>query len=86
MAIRPRPQPSLLPHTFEMLLKAGLIQAGVSVFDRKIGRSIGFEKYVSLAIADATIKLSEAYAGTLRDRRVSMPTTGCSWGVRDPFM
>lgn len=55
-----------LQHAFEMLLKAGLIQAGVSVFGRKTGRSIGFEKCVSLAMADGTIKLSEADAGTLR--------------------
>jgi hypothetical protein len=55
-----------LQHAFEMLLKAGLIQAGVSVFDRKTGRSIGFEKCVSLAMAEGTIKLCEADAGALR--------------------
>ncbi len=55
-----------LQHAFEMLLKASLIQVGVPVFDRKTGRSIGFEKCVSLAMTDGTIKLSEADAGTLR--------------------
>jgi hypothetical protein len=55
-----------LQHAFEMLLKAALVQAGVSVFDRKTGRSIGFDKCVNLAMGDDTIKLSEADAGTLR--------------------
>jgi hypothetical protein len=53
-------------HAFEMLLKAALVQAGVSVFDRRTGRSIGFEKCVNLAMADARIKLSDEDAGTLR--------------------
>jgi hypothetical protein len=55
-----------LQHAFEMLLKAALVQAGVSVFDRKTGRSIGFDKCVNLALADSTIKLGDADAGTLR--------------------
>jgi hypothetical protein len=49
-----------------MLLKAGLVQAGVSVFDSKTSRSLGFERCVSLAMGDDTIKLSEADAGALR--------------------
>ncbi|HMJ72274.1 MAG TPA: hypothetical protein VK471_02795 [Solirubrobacterales bacterium] len=38
-----------LQHSFEMLLKAGLLEKGVKVFDRRTGRSIGFEKCVNLA-------------------------------------
>ncbi len=55
-----------LQHSFEMLLKAALVQAGVSVFDRKTGRSIGFERCVNLAMGDDTIKLRETDAGALR--------------------
>jgi len=55
-----------LQHSFEMLLKAALVQAGVSVFDRKTGRSLGFERCVNLAMSEETIKLSETDAGTLR--------------------
>lgn len=35
-----------LQHAFEMLLKAALVQENVLVFDRRAGRSIGFEKCV----------------------------------------
>jgi hypothetical protein len=55
-----------LQHGFEMLLKAALFQAGKPVFDQAMGRSIGFESCVKLAMNDATIKLSDADAGTLR--------------------
>ena len=55
-----------LQHAFEMLLKAALVQAGISVFDRKTGRSIGFEKCVNLTMADGRIKLSDVDSGTLR--------------------
>jgi hypothetical protein len=55
-----------LQHSFEMLLKAALVQAGVSVFDHKTGRSLGFDKCVNLAMGDDTIKLSETDAGALR--------------------
>ena len=55
-----------LQHSFEMLLKAALVQAGKSVFDQATGRSVGFERCIGLAIADATINLAEADAGTLR--------------------
>jgi hypothetical protein len=55
-----------LQHSFEMLLKAALVQAGVSVFDRKTGRSLGFERCINLAMGVATIKLSETDAGALR--------------------
>jgi hypothetical protein len=55
-----------LQHAFEMLLKAALVQVGASVFDRKTGRSIGFDKCVNLAMGDDAVKLGEADAGTLR--------------------
>lgn len=32
-----------LQHCFEMLLKAAIVQSGVRVFDKQLGRSIGFE-------------------------------------------
>ena len=55
-----------LQHSFEMLLKAALVQARKPVFDETTGRSIGFERCIGLAMSDGTIKLSEADAGTLR--------------------
>jgi hypothetical protein len=55
-----------LQHAFEMLLKAALVQGGTSVFDKKTGRSIGFEKCVNLAASHELIKLGESEAGTLR--------------------
>jgi hypothetical protein len=55
-----------LQHAFEMLLKGALVQAGVPVFDKKLGRSLGFEACVKLAAGNATIKLTNADAGTLR--------------------
>lgn len=38
-----------LQHACEMLLKAGLRERGVEVFDKQSGRSIGFEKCVRLS-------------------------------------
>jgi hypothetical protein len=55
-----------LQHAFEMLLKAALEQSRTTVFDRRTGRSIGFEKAVALAQSNAKLKLTEAEAGTLR--------------------
>ena len=55
-----------LQHSFEMLLKAALVQNGVRVFDEKTGRSEGFEKCVNRATGHAKIKLPEPDAGTLR--------------------
>jgi hypothetical protein len=49
-----------------MLLKAALVQRGVSVFDKKQGRSEGFDRCLNLAANDSIIKLSEDEAGTLR--------------------
>lgn len=53
-----------LQHAFEMLLKAALVQAPVQVFDKKLGRSIGFEKCVNLGREH--MRLTEEEAGTLR--------------------
>lgn len=55
-----------LQHAFEMLLKAALVQSGVSVFDAAMGRSLGFEACIRKAAEHPTIKLSEADAGALR--------------------
>jgi hypothetical protein len=55
-----------LQHSFEMLLKAALVQKGVSVFDPTLGRSLGFETCVRKAAEHPAIKLSESDAGTLR--------------------
>jgi hypothetical protein len=55
-----------LQHSFEMLLKAALVHESISVFDRKSGRSIGFEACVRQASNSPHIKLGEADAGTLR--------------------
>ncbi len=49
-----------------MLIKAALVQGGLSVFDRELGRSLGFEKCVNLAQGSTDIKLSKDEAGTLR--------------------
>lgn len=51
-------------HAFEMLLKAGLVQRNVTVFDKRDGRAIGFEKCVNLGRQH--LALTEAEAGTVR--------------------
>jgi hypothetical protein len=55
-----------LQHSFEMLLKAALVQEGVSVFGSTLGRSLGFKTCVRKAAEHPSIKLSESDAGTLR--------------------
>ncbi|MBG0830031.1 hypothetical protein HS041_19875 [Planomonospora sp. ID67723] len=57
-----------LQHSFEMLLKATLVQRrGAShVFDSKLGRSIGFDKCLNPASNDSKIRLTTGEAGTLR--------------------
>jgi hypothetical protein len=56
-----------LQHSFEMLLKAALVQSGDKrVLDRVTGRSIGFKKCVSYAAESSIIKLKDTDAGTLR--------------------
>lgn len=52
-----------LQHAFEMLLKAGLVQNQVTVFDKRLGRSIGFDKCVNLATEH--INLGDDEAGML---------------------
>lgn len=55
-----------LQHSFEMLLKAALVHNNVPVFDKNLGRSIGFEKCLQLARQEKGVRLTEAEAGTLR--------------------
>ena len=51
-------------HAFEMLLKAALVQRNVKVFDKRDGRSIGFERCVNLSREH--LGLSDGEAGTMR--------------------
>lgn len=55
-----------LQHSFEMLLKAALVHKNLPVFDKKLGRSITFEKCLELSRQEPNIKLTDAEAGTLR--------------------
>ena len=55
-----------LQHVFEMLLKASLVQGGRSVFDRKTGRSIGFEAALRQCQQLTGLKITDEEAGTLR--------------------
>lgn len=55
-----------LQHSFEMLLKAALVQNRVRVFDKESGRSIGMDKCINQAQNDTVIKLTDDEAGTLR--------------------
>ncbi len=55
-----------LQHAFEMLLKAALFQRGAKVFDKKSGRSIGFEAAINQSCQLAGFKLTYDEAGTLR--------------------
>jgi hypothetical protein len=53
-----------LQHAFEMLLKAGLVQMGIKVFDPNDGKSLGPDKCVKLA--NQYLKLTESEAGLIR--------------------
>src|SRR6266498_5756607 len=53
-----------LQHGFEMLLKASLIEKNVRVFDKRKGRSISFDKSVS--IGAEKLRLTEEQCGLLR--------------------
>jgi hypothetical protein len=53
-----------LQHAFEMLLKAGLVEKNIRVFDKNKGRSLGFEKCVRLGAEH--LQLSEEQSGLLR--------------------
>ena len=55
-----------LQHSFEMLLKAALVQKNVTVFDTGTGRSIGFDACIRKASAHPAIKLNDQDAGTMR--------------------
>ncbi len=55
-----------LQHAFEMLLKAALAQHGRKVFDKKTGRSIGFEQAVRQSQQLPGVKLTTEEAGALR--------------------
>jgi hypothetical protein len=68
-----------LQHAFEMLLKAALVEKNVPVFDRRLGRSVGFEKCV--AISAEKLKLAElravhawTYAQPLISSLIGYPT------------
>nr|WP_205749918.1 hypothetical protein [Brevibacterium sp. S22] len=55
-----------LQHAFEMLLKSALVQGRAKVFDKKSGRSIGFEAAINQASQLAGLKVTQDEAGTLR--------------------
>lgn len=55
-----------LQHAFEMLLKAALVQDRLEVFDKKTGRSIGFDRCLHDAKQSVRVKLTDEEAGTLR--------------------
>lgn len=67
-------------HAFEMLLKAALVHSGKTVFEKKLGRSLGFEDCVKLAIGNVTVRLSPEEAGTVR--AVDAPGRRCAKGRR----
>lgn len=55
-----------MQHGFEMLMKAALNQQGVSVVDKKTGKSVGLDRALNLAQNDAKIKLTSDEAGLVR--------------------
>ena len=55
-----------MQHAFEMLMKAALNQQGVTVFDKKSGKSIGLDRALNLAQNDPKIKLTNDEAGLIR--------------------
>lgn len=56
-----------LQHSFEMLLKAALVQARVpGVFDKETGRSVGFARCLHEAQEASGVKLTSDEAGALR--------------------
>lgn len=56
-----------LQHSFEMLLKAALVQDRVpQVFDTETGRSIGFARCLHEARSTPRVRLTDEEAGTLR--------------------
>ena len=71
-------------HAFEMLLKGALVQKKVTVFSKRDGRSIGYEKCVNLGCEHLAIKPSDAgllrAVDALRDDEQHW-LTECSEGV-----
>ena len=55
-----------MQHAFEMLMKAALNQRGVTVFDKKTGKSLGLDKAINLAQNDPKVKLTDDEAGLIR--------------------
>ncbi|WP_219994738.1 hypothetical protein [Microbacterium sp. SGAir0570] len=55
-----------MQHAFEMLMKAALNHSGVTVFDKKSGKSIGLDRALNLAQDDPRIKLTNDEAGLIR--------------------
>jgi hypothetical protein len=53
-----------LQHSFEMLLKAALVEKNVRVFDKRKGRSVGFDKTVNLS--SEQLELTPEQSGLLR--------------------
>lgn len=57
----------LLDHSFEMLLKAGILHRGGRIREKRANETIGFDKCVRCALSDGTIKfLNEEQALTLQ--------------------
>ena len=57
----------LLDHSFEMLLKASLLQRGAKIYDRKTKQTVGFAKCVRLAIGEGNVRfLTDEQALTLQ--------------------
>ena len=60
-----------------MLLKAALVQKRVSVFDKKVGIAIGFEKCVNLACQH--LQLTADQAGTLARSTLCATRSSTGW-------
>jgi len=57
----------LLDHSFEMLLKASILQRGARIYDRKTKQTVGFAKCVRLAIGEGDVRfLTDEQALTLQ--------------------
>lgn len=55
-----------LQHSFEMLMKSVLVEDGFDVFDKKLGRSIGYEACVRAIQESPRVRVTEPDAGLLR--------------------
>ena len=54
-----------LQHSFEMLLKASLIEKTVRVFDKRKGRSIGFDKTVNVSQSRTMVEAGKKAGATI---------------------